>query len=63
MRSNGDGDMKDERESILFLIGKSDNKIILKLIHSELQWAIYIKTHSSWLLNFFSNSNPVGAKF
>ena len=63
MRSDGDGDMRDEKEHILFLIGKSENKIILKLIHPKLQWVVYIKTHGSWLLNFFSNSNPVGANF
>ena len=32
------------RERILFLIGKSENKIIVKLIHPELQWDVYIKT-------------------
>ena len=47
MRSDGDGDMRDERERILFLIGKSENKIILKLLHPGIQWHVYIKTHRS----------------
>ena len=40
MRSDGDGNMRDERERILFLIGKVENKIILKPIHLELQWVL-----------------------
>lgn len=32
--------MRDERERILFLIGKVENKIILKPIHLELQWVL-----------------------
>ena len=32
--------MRDERERILFLIGKVGNKIILKPIHLELQWVL-----------------------
>ena len=34
--SNGDGEMRDEKERILFLIGKGENKIILKSLHPEL---------------------------
>ena len=55
---DGDG---DERGDILFLNGKVENKILLEVLQSELQWFVYIQSHCSQFLNFFSYSNRVGA--
>ena len=57
---DGDG---DERGDILFLNGKVENKILLKVLQSELQWFVYIQSHCSQFLNFLAIATGLELSF